>query len=145
MSFARTFPTSWNPATRRLEYRDETGERKRVPLTGGGGGGGVTSHPALTSLAWGSSGHTGTASRIAGFDGSGAATVYTASAMLDLISSTQGVVLYRGASGWAALSPGTSGHFLKTNGAGADPSWAAASGGGGSTDDAVWARMMGVF
>lgn len=40
---------------------------------GGGGGGGVTSHPALTSLGWTSSGHTGTASTVAGFDGAGAA------------------------------------------------------------------------
>jgi len=48
---------------------------------------------------------------------------------LDLIGSTRGSVLYRGASGWAALAPGTSGHFLKSNGAGADPSYAAAAGG----------------
>lgn len=53
-----------------------------------------------------------------------------ASSILDLIGSTRGSVLYRGASGWAALTPGTSGQFLKTNGAGADPTWAA---GGGST------------
>lgn len=46
-------------------------------------------------------------------------------AMLDSISSTRGTVLYRGAAGWAPLAPGTSGHFLKTNGAGADPAWAA--------------------
>lgn len=50
--------------------------------------------------------------------------------LLDGISSTRGVVLYRGASAWAALSPGTSGYVLQTNGAGADPSWVA--GGGGS-------------
>ena len=51
--------------------------------------------------------------------------------LLDSISSTRGVVLYRGNAGWAALSPGTSGYFLKTNGAGADPAWAAGGGGGG--------------
>lgn len=54
-----------------------------------------------------------------------------ASAILDLLSDTQGTVLYRGASAWAALAPGTSGHFLKTNGAGANPEWAAGGGGGG--------------
>jgi hypothetical protein len=53
--------------------------------------------------------------------------------ILDQISSTQGTVLYRGAAGWAALAPGTSGNFLKTNGVGADPAWAAASSGGGVT------------
>ena len=37
------------------------------------GGGGVSAHTALTALAWASSGHTGTASRLASFDGSGAA------------------------------------------------------------------------
>ena len=53
-------------------------------------------------------------------------TTYDIQTMLDGISSTRGTVLYRGASGWSALAPGTSGHFLKTNGAGADPSWDAA-------------------
>lgn len=50
-----------------------------------------------------------------------------ASAILDLISPTQGTVLFRGASSWQGLAPGTSGNFLKTNGTGADPAWAAAS------------------
>jgi hypothetical protein len=52
-------------------------------------------------------------------------------ALLDDISATQGSILYRSASGWVALPPGTAGHFLKTNGAAANPEWAAASGGGG--------------
>lgn len=55
-----------------------------------------------------------------------AAASVTPSAVLDSISSTRGAILYRGASGWAALSPGTAGHSLKTGGAGADPSWSAA-------------------
>lgn len=46
------------------------------------------------------------------------------SAFLDAaFSSTQGAVLYRGASGWAALGPGTAGQALQTGGAGANPSW----------------------
>lgn len=53
------------------------------------------------------------------------------------ISSTRGSVLYRGASGWTNLAPGTSGQFLKTNGAGADPAWA--SGGGGGTVTSITA------
>jgi hypothetical protein len=47
--------------------------------------------------------------------------------------STRGSVLYRGASGWTILAPGTSGYFLRTNGSGADPQWAAGGGGGSST------------
>lgn len=42
---------------------------------------------------------------------------------LDRIGSTQGVILYRGASTWAALATGTAGQVLTTNGAGANPSW----------------------
>lgn len=53
--------------------------------------------------------------------------------ILDQISSTRGTVLYRGASAWAALAPGTSGQFLKTNGAGADPAWATVAGASGVT------------
>lgn len=52
-------------------------------------------------------------------------------ALLDAIGATRGAILYRGASGWAILPPGTSGHVLKSNGAGADPSYQAESGGGG--------------
>lgn len=43
--------------------------------------------------------------------------------LLDGISSTQGTLLYRSASDWVALAPGTSGFRLQTNGAAADPSW----------------------
>jgi hypothetical protein len=48
----------------------------------------------------------------------------TVQALLDGISTTQGSILYRGASGWTALAPGTAGLKLTTNGAGADPTWA---------------------
>lgn len=39
----------------------------------------------------------------------------------------QGDILYRGAAGWERLAAGTSGHFLKTQGVGANPVWAAAA------------------
>lgn len=52
----------------------------------------------------------------------------TASAAIDLIGSTRGSVLYRGASGWAILTPGTSGTMLTSAGAGADPSYTLALG-----------------
>lgn len=58
-------------------------------------------------------------------------------AQLDAISTVRGSVLYRGASDWAALPPGTNGHFLQTKGASADPVWAASSGGGGG----AWALV----
>ncbi len=43
---------------------------------------------------------------------------------LNDISSTQGAVLYKGASSWSALATGTSGQFLQTQGSGANPAWA---------------------
>jgi len=55
--------------------------------------------------------------------GAGAIEEVTVTQLLDWIGSTRGSVLYRGASGWAALTPGTSGDVLTSNGAGADPSY----------------------
>ena len=52
-------------------------------------------------------------------------------AILDEISATRGIIIYRGNLGWAALLPGTAGYVLQTNGAGADPTWVAPAGGGG--------------
>ncbi len=53
-------------------------------------------------------------------------TVTTASDILDRFCSTRGSIITRQASGWACLTPGTSGDLLQTGGAGADPSWATA-------------------
>ena len=47
----------------------------------------------------------------------------TAPQILDWIGSTQGSLLYRGASAWSALTPGTVGKVLTSGGSGADPSW----------------------
>lgn len=47
----------------------------------------------------------------------------TATEFLDFITNTQGAIVYRGASGWTALAPGTADHVLHSGGAGADPSW----------------------
>jgi hypothetical protein len=55
----------------------------------------------------------------------------TLSDILDFIgSAAQGDILYRGASGWARLGAGTSGQYLQTQGASANPVWATASSGG---------------
>jgi hypothetical protein len=47
----------------------------------------------------------------------------TVSQILDFISTTQGSILYRNATTWVSLSPGSSGQFLQTNGSGANPAW----------------------
>ena len=68
--------------------------------------------------------------------GSAAPIANTMTSLLDIIGSTQGQVLYRGASNWTALSAGTSGQFLQTLGAGSTPQWAAAVvGPGGATNN----------
>lgn len=60
---------------------------------------------------------------------SGPASGITLSALLDFATgvvgtpAARGTILYRGASGWALLAPGTAGQYLQTGGAGADPSW----------------------
>ena len=62
--------------------------------------------------------------------GAGVPEEVSLSQLLDWGSSTRGSILFRGASGWVALSPGTAGQVLQTGGAGADPSWLTAPGGG---------------
>lgn len=58
--------------------------------------------------------------------GSGDAEECTLSEVLDFVgSAAQGDILYRGASSWTRLAAGTSGHYLKTLGSGANPEWAA--------------------
>ena len=69
--------------------------------------------------------------------GSGDPEEVTATQILDWLgTAAQGQILYRGASGWAMLAPGTSGHYLKTLSAGADPAWAAVATGGDASGPA---------
>ena len=56
------------------------------------GGGGTSDHTALSHLAWTSSAHTGTASRLAGFDGTGAASYYTIGSDVQAYSATLAAV-----------------------------------------------------
>lgn len=51
-----------------------------------------------------------------------------------LTTAAQGDILYRNASGWVNLGPGTSGQFLQTQGAAANPQWATPSGSGNVSD-----------
>lgn len=67
----------------------------------------------------------------------------TASDVLDMISSTRGTILYRGASTWSVLAPGATNEYLRSGGVGADPYWFVPPGAGdvvgpaSSTDNAV--------
>lgn len=57
-------------------------------------------------------------------------------ALAEGISATQGAVLYRDGSQWVGLAPGSSGQFLKTQGAGANPMWDNPAGSGDVTGPA---------
>jgi hypothetical protein len=67
----------------------------------------------------------------------------SASDVLDMISSTRGTILYRGASSWSVLAPGVTTAFLRSGGVGADPYWSIPPGAGdvigpaASTDNAI--------
>lgn len=78
---------------------------------------------------------TGTANQLPFVNSGGTSLAFgSLSTLLDnVLSSTQGSIVYRGSSTWSALSPGSSGQFLQTQGAGLNPSWAAAAGGGSVT------------
>lgn len=52
---------------------------------------------------------------------------------LTIASQAQGDVLYYNGTAWTRLGAGTSGYYLQTQGAGANPQWAAVSGGGTKT------------
>lgn len=56
--------------------------------------------------------------------GTGVPVATVPSTVLDVIGSTEGDILYRGASTWAVLAPGTAGQHLQSGGAGSTPSWA---------------------
>ena len=86
-----------------------------------------------------------TTSRVLGRKTAGAGDVeeLTFSELLDFVgSAAQGDILYRGSSGWARLGAGTSGQYLKTQGAGANPAWDTPAGGGGSSNYATSPPLM---
>lgn len=56
--------------------------------------------------------------------GAGVGEECSASDVLDFLGTARGSIVYRGASGWNALAPGTAGKYLQTQGASADPQWA---------------------
>lgn len=62
--------------------------------------------------------------------GSAAPSANTMTSLLDIIGGTQGNILYRGASVWTALAPGSNGTVLTSGGAAANPSWTSVGGTG---------------
>jgi hypothetical protein len=108
------------------------------------GSGTVTSIAAGTGISTGGAPITGTgtvslatvadSNILANISGSTTAPVAnTLTLIIDhVIGATQGDVLYRSATAWVALAPGTSGQILTTGGAAANPSWQNAPTTGGS-------------
>lgn len=85
----------------------------------------------------------GIAGQIGYYAATGSAVAGTSlSALLDAaIGTSHGAIIYRGASGWSLLAPGTSGYVLQTNGSGSDPTWVAQTGGGGGISTIVGAGV----
>jgi hypothetical protein len=67
----------------------------------------------------------------------------TASQVLDMIGNVQGDVLYRNASNWVILAPGTNGQVLTTAGAAANPTWTTVTGTGTVTSVATSGGLTG--
>jgi len=82
---------------------------------------------------------------LANTSGSSAAPVPTTlSALIDhIFSAAQGDILYRGASSWGVLAPGTNGQVLTTGGSAANPSWANAPSGGSIANLDILANISG--
>lgn len=62
---------------------------------------------------------------------------------LDAICTTQGAVLYRNASAWVCLTPGTLGDVLQSGGPAANPSWVPTTTGPGTVTDNAIVRWDG--
>lgn len=67
----------------------------------------------------------------------------SASNVLDMLGSTQGQVLYRNASAWVPLNPGTNGQVLTSAGAAANPTWTTVAGTGTVTSVASGTGLTG--
>lgn len=109
------------------------------PLWANGNAGTVTSVATGTGLTGGTITTSGTISLaaiannnlLANTSGGSAAPVATTlTGLIDsAIGNVQGDILYRNATGWVILAPGTSGQFLQTQGAAANPQWASGNAG----------------
>lgn len=67
--------------------------------------GGVTAHTGLTALGWSASGHTGTVTSVAAFDGAGAAQAVAATADSTVLSRVGGVLAWVALAATATVTP----------------------------------------
>src|SRR6185312_13441182 len=74
--------------------------------------------------------------------GSAAPIPNTPTSVLDTIGATQGDILYRNASNWTVLAPGSSGQILTSGGPSANPAWSAV---GSGTVQSVGLSLPGIF
>lgn len=93
------------------------------PTAIAGGGDKSVLHQASASLSFSLIDHTYISDFSSAIVGSGG--------VLDGLGNAQGDILYRSASGWAALAPGTNGQVLISGGPSANPSWGAPPSGTG--------------
>lgn len=139
---ARTLTLGASPSVSGSNTGDQT-----ITLTGdvtGTGTGSFAATIAASSVTLGKMANLAANSVIGNNTGSAATPVaLSPSQVLDVIGSTRGQVLYRGASNWSVLAVGTSGQVLTTGGAGADPSWATVSGTGTVTSVATGTGLTG--
>jgi hypothetical protein len=100
---------------------DDPGNTITISASGGGGGGGAllpmvngdTPGPALMSAP----------------DGQTIGVSAADTTILDQLGAVWGDVLYRGATGWVVLAPGSDGRVLTTHDVGANPTWEVAGSG----------------
>jgi len=92
---------------------------------------GASSNPRWADSAGGGTVNSATIGQVAYYASTGSAVSgEPLTTLIDSIDNTQGDILYRNASTWVALAPGTNGQFLQTLGAAANPQWANAAGSG---------------
>ena len=101
---------------------NSTGSVADISATNGSGGGTLVFQDFLNELAWVQS----ASPTIFYNSGSLCSWVSFTLVMDGFLGSTQGQIVYRNDTVWTVLSPGTDGQFLKTQGAAANPVWAAA-------------------
>jgi len=106
-----------------------------LPTTAGTAGQVLTSQGGdSTAMTWTTTPtiHPGITGQVAYYSSSSTPATISGESLSNLIDAsidnTQGDILYRGASGWTFLSPGSNGNVLRTNGPGADPTWESLSG-----------------
>ncbi len=102
-----------------------------VMLAGPGTTGNILQSNAAAPPSWSTAQYpvtASTANNVIASDGTNFASATLSSIIDAVMGSARGDILYRNATVWTVLAPGTAGFVLKTGGAGADPSWVNVSG-----------------